>query len=85
MNASLAGMTIGESLETATDGAARVFGLDDKVGSIAEGQTADLLLVDGDVSKNIGALRQVDTVVLGGKLLDGDAMREAAGISGRPK
>ncbi|HPE31739.1 MAG TPA: amidohydrolase family protein [Parvularculaceae bacterium] len=80
-----AGMTIGESLETATDGAARVFGLDDKVGSIAEGQTADLLLVDGDVSKNIGALRQVDTVVLGGKLLDGDAMREAAGISGRPK
>jgi imidazolonepropionase-like amidohydrolase len=80
-----AGMTIGESLETATDGAARVFGLGDKVGSNAEGQTADLLLVDGDVSKNIGALRQVDTVVLGGKLLDGDAMREAAGISGRPK
>ncbi len=79
-----AGMSVGEALETATDGAARALGLGDNVGSIAQGQAADLLLVDGDVSKSIGALRQVDTVMQGGMLLDGAALREAAGLSGAP-
>lgn len=80
-----AGMTAGEALETATDGAARALGLGDKVGSIAVGQEADLLLVNGDVSTAIGALRQVDVVMQDGKLLDGEAMRKAAGFSGSPK
>ena len=80
-----AGMTAGEALETATDGAARALGLGDMVGSIAVGQEADLLLVNGDVASAIGALRQVDTVMQDGKLLDGDAMRKAAGFSGAPK
>ena len=79
-----AGMNVGEALETATDGAARVLGVGDKVGSIAQGQKADLLLVDGDVSKSIGALRQVDTVMQAGMLLDGAALREAAGLTGLP-
>lgn len=79
-----AGMSVGEALETATHGAARVFGLDGETGSIAEGMAADLLLVDGDVSKNIAALRQVRTVMLGGDLLDGEEMRKAAGFTGLP-
>lgn len=79
-----AGMTNGEALETATDGAARALGLEG-VGAIAEGAAADLLLVDGDVEENIGALRQVETVMKGGMLMDGAALREAAGISGPPK
>jgi hypothetical protein len=79
-----AGMTIGEALETATDGAARVLGVEDKVGSIVPGQAADLVLIDADVSKNIGALRQVETVMQAGMLMDGDALRSAAGISGKP-
>jgi hypothetical protein len=33
----------------------------------------------------IGDLRQTRVVVLGGKLLDADALRAAAGFSGRPK
>lgn len=80
-----AGMTNGEALETATDGAARALGVGDKVGSIAPGQAADLLLVDGDVEKSIGALRHVDLVMQGGKLMDGAELREAAGFSGAPK
>jgi len=80
-----AGMTNGEALATASDGAAAIFGLGGKVGAIAEGETADLLLVDGDVAKSIGALRHVDKVMLGGDLLDGAEMREAVGISGLPK
>ena len=80
-----AGMTNGEALETATDGAARALGQGDKVGSIAAGQAADLVLIDGDVEASIGALRQVETVMQGGMLLDGAALREAAGLSGMPK
>ncbi|MEK7264697.1 MAG: amidohydrolase family protein, partial [Pseudomonadota bacterium] len=80
-----AGMTNGEALETATDGAARALGFGDKVGSIAPGQAADLVLVDGDVEKSIGALRHVVTVMQGGMLLDGEKLREAAGMTGMPK
>jgi hypothetical protein len=80
-----AGMSNGEALETATDGAARALGLGDKVGSIAPGQAADLVLIDGDVEASIGALRRVATVMQGGNLLDGAALREAAGFTGAPK
>lgn len=79
-----AGMTIGDALETATDGAARTMGVGDKVGSIAEGQDADLLLIDGDVSQDIGMLRQVESVMLGGSLMDAQALRAEVGITGPP-
>lgn len=80
-----AGMTNGEALETATDGAARALGLGDKVGRISPGQAADLVLVRGDVEQSIGALRHVVTVMQGGLLMDGAKLREAAGFSGAPK
>jgi len=80
-----AGMTNGEALETATDGAARALGLGDKVGSIAQGQAADLVLVDGDVEQSIGALRHVVAVMQDGMLMDGEKLREAAGIAGMPQ
>ena len=79
------GMTPAEALATATIDAARNVKADRRTGSIATGKEADLLLVDGDVEANIGALRHVDQVVLDGALLDGDALRKEAGFSGRPK
>jgi len=80
-----AGMTTGEALATATIVPAKLVGQDKNTGSIQVGKVADLLLVEGDPSKTIGALRQTRTVLLGGKLLDADALRTAAGFSGRPK
>jgi hypothetical protein len=80
-----AGMTNAEALATATSGAAKALGLGDRVGSIAAGQEADLLLVNGDVSASIGALRQVEIVMQDGWMMDGAALREAAGYSGLPK
>ena len=56
-----------------------------KTGSIKVGKTADLALVEGDPSTHIGDLRQTRLVMLDGKLLDADALRRAAGFSGRPK
>jgi hypothetical protein len=43
-----------------------------------------VILVDGDVSRDLGALRRVLTVVSDGVVMDGDALRKAAGYSGRP-
>jgi imidazolonepropionase-like amidohydrolase len=79
------GMTPAEALATATIDAARNVKADKRTGSIAVGKEADLLLVDGDVEANIGNLRHVDQVVMDGYVLDGDALRNEAGFSGRPK
>ena len=80
-----AGLNNAEALQTATIVPARMTGMDDRTGSIALGKTADIILVDGDVSKDLRNLRHVDTVFLDGYRLDADALREASGLSGMPK
>ena len=59
--------------------------MDDRVGSIAKGKTANIILVEGDVSKDLGNLRHVKTVFLDGYRLDGQALRDASGLTGMPK
>ncbi len=80
-----AGFSPAQALQSATILPARVVKADQRTGSIAVGKEADMVLVDGDVSKEIGALRRVVTVVSDGYVMDGDALRKAAGYSGRPK
>jgi len=80
-----AGLSNAEALQTATIIPARMTGMDNRVGSIAKGKTADIILVNGDVSKDLGNLRRVDTVFLDGYRLDGEALREASGLNGMPK
>ena len=80
-----AGLSPLEALASATLVPARLVGQDRNTGSIKAGKIADLVLVDGDPSRRIGDLRQTLVVMLGGKLLDADALRAAAGYSGRPK
>jgi len=80
-----AGMSNAEALQSATIVPARVVGADKRTGSIAVGKEADLMLVDGDVSKDLGALRRVVTVVSDGYVMDADELRKAAGYTGRPK
>jgi imidazolonepropionase-like amidohydrolase len=79
-----AGFTPGEALAAATIVPARLVGQDARTGSIKVGRAADLALVEGDPSTRIGDLRQTRVVMLDGKLLDADALRTAAGFSGRP-
>ena len=79
------GLTPAEALATATIIPARNVKADNRTGSIAVGKEADLILVDGDPEKNIGDLRHVDQVMSDGVLMDGDALRTAAGYSGMPK
>jgi imidazolonepropionase-like amidohydrolase len=80
-----AGMTPAEALATATIVPARLVGQDKNTGSIKVGKVADLVLVEGDPSQRLSDLRQTRTIMLAGKLLDADALRAAAGFSGRPK
>jgi imidazolonepropionase-like amidohydrolase len=80
-----AGFTPAEALAAATIAPARMVGVDKTTGSIAVGKTADVVLVEGDPSKRIGDLRNTRKVMLGGKMMDADALREASGFSGRPK
>lgn len=79
-----AGFTNAEALAAATIVPARLNGVDAHTGSIKVGKTADLALVAGDPSQHIGDLRQTRIVMLDGTLLDADALRTAAGYSGRP-
>jgi len=79
-----AGFTPAQALQSATIVPARVVGADQRTGSIAVGKEADLVLVDGDPSSDLGVLRCVVTVVSDGYVMDGDELRKAAGFSGRP-
>ncbi len=80
-----AGMTNAEALQTATIVPARLVGMDEEFGSIEAGKVANVVLVDGDVSQDLGTLRRVETVFLDGYRLDADALREASGLSGMPE
>ncbi|HWO31679.1 MAG TPA: amidohydrolase family protein, partial [Candidatus Acidoferrum sp.] len=79
-----AGFSPAEALAAATIAPAHLLGVDKTTGSIAVGKSADLILVEGDPSQRIGDLRNTRTVIMGGKLMDADALREASGFSGRP-
>jgi imidazolonepropionase-like amidohydrolase len=80
-----AGLSNAEALQTATIVPARMTGMAGRTGSIAPGKAADIILVDGDVSKDLANLRHVETVFLDGYRLDGAALRRASGLAGMPK
>ncbi|WP_332818310.1 amidohydrolase family protein [Sphingopyxis sp.] len=80
-----AGFTAAEAIQSATIVPARVVGADKRTGSIAVGKEADMVLVDGDPSTDLGALRRVVTVVSDGYVMDAADLRKAAGYSGVPK
>jgi imidazolonepropionase-like amidohydrolase len=80
-----AGLSNAEALQTATIIPARMTGMAKRTGSIEKGKTADIILVDGDVSKDLGNLRHVDTVFLDGYRLNAEELREASGLHGMPK
>ena len=54
----------------ATLTSAQVMGVDKDRGVIAAGKLADMVLVDGDPSRNIADIDKVATVIKGGKVYD---------------
>jgi imidazolonepropionase-like amidohydrolase len=68
------GMDASEVIVAATSRAAEALGVDGQVGSLVAGKKADIIVVDGDPDEDIAAIRNVDMVMLGGKVVEGDLM-----------
>jgi imidazolonepropionase-like amidohydrolase len=75
-----AGIPAARVLQIATLDTARYVGLDQQVGSIERGKQADLLLVDGDPTQDITALRKTRLVMQAGAVLLPPEMHRALGI-----
>lgn len=79
------GIPPADVLYMATLGSARVMKQDADVGSIAVGKRADLVLIEGDPVREIGALRNARLVMKGGDIYDAGALAKAAGLIPAPQ
>jgi imidazolonepropionase-like amidohydrolase len=75
-----AGIPPATILQLATVGAARVMRLDGKVGTIAPGKRADLVVVDGDPLADIRAIRAVVSTMRAGVVFPSAPLYEAVGV-----
>jgi imidazolonepropionase-like amidohydrolase len=75
-----AGIPAPEVLRIATLGAATVMHRADKLGSVAPGKLADLVIVDGDPTTNISDVRKVRTVVKDGNVFDAASVAAVIGV-----
>jgi len=73
-----AGLTPGEAIVAATSQSARVLGVERELGTIDVGKRADLVIVDGDPSLDIGNTRRIWQVMQGGRIVDRDALLRLA-------
>jgi Amidohydrolase family len=75
-----AGIEPSEVLRMATWTPALVMGVDKDRGVIAPGKLADMILVDGEPTKNIQDINKISMVIKGGKVYDPAAIEKALGI-----
>jgi Amidohydrolase family len=78
-----AGIPAPEVLRMATLTSAEVMGANKDRGVIVPGKLADMILVDGDPTKNIRDLDQLNAVIKGGTVYDPAAIEKALGIAPR--
>jgi imidazolonepropionase-like amidohydrolase len=67
------GLPVGAAAAAATSGAAEACGLAGTTGRLRPGMVADLVVVDGDVERDVGALTRIRDVVLRGRSVVSDA------------
>jgi amidohydrolase family protein len=74
------GMTPGEAIRIATENGARYTGLLAETGTIERGKRAELILVDGDPTRNISDIRHVSLVITDGNAYVPAEIYEAFGV-----
>jgi imidazolonepropionase-like amidohydrolase len=75
----LGGMTPLEAIRSATLNPAQVLGLDRDLGSLEPGKLADLVVIDGDVSRDIRLSDRVHWVVQNGRVYEAATLNELGG------
>ncbi|HEX8458805.1 MAG TPA: amidohydrolase family protein [Pyrinomonadaceae bacterium] len=73
-----AGLSPAEAIRAATLDAAALLGRGGELGEIKAGKLADLVAVEGDPLREIGALEQVKFVMLGGRVVKDTGTRSSA-------
>ncbi|MEG0590080.1 MAG: amidohydrolase family protein [Lachnospiraceae bacterium] len=63
------GITPLQAIQTATSNSAKVLGIEDEVGVLKKGYLADVLVVNGDVSRDIACISDVENVYQNGKIV----------------
>ena len=66
----LCGMTPFDALKAATVGNAKLLGKDDEIGAVLPGYFADLVVIDGDPSKDISHTKKIDLVISNGRIVN---------------
>jgi imidazolonepropionase-like amidohydrolase len=64
------GMTDREALASATTGAAKVLGMENHIGRLARGFSADIIAVDGNPLADVTVLEEVDFVMVRGRVIE---------------
>ncbi len=70
------GMTPLQAIRTATISPAKSLGLDKDLGSITVGKLADIIVIDGDITKDIRLSDKVTHTMINGRLYNADTMNE---------
>ena len=72
-----AGFTPVQAIQIYTQNGAKYLGREDRIGTIAPGKQADLVVVTGDPAKNISAVENVETVFKKGVGYDSNKLIES--------
>ncbi len=64
-----AGLTFEETIRASTSKSAKVFGKDNEIGSIQVNKKADLLIVNGDLEKDITKIDDINMVIIDGQIV----------------
>lgn len=70
------GMSPLEAIKTATISPAETLGLDSQLGSLKAGKLADIIVIDGDVTKDIRQSDKIVYTMVNGRLYDAKTMNE---------